>query len=731
MIRRHGFSLFEVAVAMLVMSVAIISIVMILLSATRNQQRKRYELFAATMAVDLLDRFCNIPTASYAARMEGRELVDMSLDRRAHVPDLETAILTANAGIAPLPTAIARRFDDSDGAIARVLDGGGQIYYFNSRTEGGRYNDADQRENRENAAARVVFAVDGFAQQNALNHHPLMAWPYYHQVPSPPILQSIQQQSAANDMFMTGAWPALWDGQVFRATSPAVEVAYKLYAEAMVYRKNYDIKFSGLVANGGRFVRNFEVPDPASRDDRIDDQSGRDKDTWESYDRPMGVIPEQWWNGSGTPVKQSTWPDPILAIRQWDCALDLCNAVFATTHGTASDIAGDVAGALAVPDLVTAADAPKLVALGYLAFQAVNHQRFSPTLLDDFDADTAADKYRIHKDHDALGSHLTYTPASATIGDYYVDADSARAIHELALKWHLQWQVQRPYDLRVSRPLNRPLMSDSPLLQYDVLGTAKVDQGSGLGYFPTGLPNGAGSGLQRWRSWPVIGAYRFQIGGAGAGHDHYVLPQRNMNGTVVDYWHNQFDYGNYDLPAPSSWQGDPTRFNLLDSFAAAERCRQLLFFSVDWQSYEDFESQPSDPFDSSRAPLLPRRGASAWHEFDWVMGITPMVNSKADTNSQMSHLAQARVQNPEWEVAFNDATRTDRSPRYWVTQDLPWTLNPATVDRHWRELGRFGADRNGNDRFDQGQVPASKRMRAELVGRYLFYDRRLPGSLRQ
>ena len=39
-----------------------------------------------------------------------------------------------------------------------------------------------------------------------------------------------------------------------------------------------------------------------------------------------------------------------------------------------------------------------------------------------------------------------------------------------------------------------------------------------------------------------------------------------------------------------------------------------------------------------------------------------------------------------------------------------------------KDLVPFGADRNGNGRFDRGKVPKNQRMQAEVVARFNFYD---------
>ena len=45
-------------------------------------------------------------------------------------------------------------------------------------------------------------------------------------------------------------------------------------------------------------------------------------------------------------------------------------------------------------------------------------------------------------------------------------------------------------------------------------------------------------------------------------------------------------------------------------------------------------------------------------------------------------------------------------------------------------LGGYGADRNHNYLLDRGPLPRSVRQRAQLIGRFQFYDPRIPVTLR-
>ena len=44
--------------------------------------------------------------------------------------------------------------------------------------------------------------------------------------------------------------------------------------------------------------------------------------------------------------------------------------------------------------------------------------------------------------------------------------------------------------------------------------------------------------------------------------------------------------------------------------------------------------------------------------------------------------------------------------------------------------GRNGADRNGNGRYDRGNIPSSVRLRAVTVARFNYYDLRVPAVIR-
>jgi hypothetical protein len=144
-----------------------------------------------------------------------------------------------------------------------------------------------------------------------------------------------------------------------------------------------------------------------------------------------------------------------------------------------------------------------------------------------------------------------------------------------------------------------------------------------------------------------------------------------------------------------SW-GDPTHFTLTDRFAAEDRTRQLVFWAVDWQSYEDAESAPTAAFDA-RQHNLDSRGVYVRH--------------------------QDMLFNPERDLVWQDATRAVAGFRPTVGRG-DMDLYPAMT------VGAFGADRNGNGVFDRGPLPPTIRLRATSVARYNIYDKRVFTSLR-
>src|SRR5260221_2019677 len=79
----------------------------------------------------------------------------------------------------------------------------------------------------------------------------------------------------------------------------------------------------------------------------------------------------------------------------------------------------------------------------------------------------------------------------------------------------------------------------------------------------------------------------------------FVESRRRHTRSLCD-WSSDVCSSDLDPAAPGNVWGDPAHATLTAPFAPAERCRQIVFWAVDWQSYEDFETAPSAPVDASK-----------------------------------------------------------------------------------------------------------------------------------
>ncbi len=109
--------------------------------------------------------------------------------------------------------------------------------------------------------------------------------------------------------------------------------------------------------------------------------------------------------------------------------------------------------------------------------------------------------------------------------------------------------------------------------------------------------------------------------------------------------------------------GPASHFNLTAPFAPQERCRQLVFWAVDWQSYEDYETQPSASIDASRYPLVAPhaiKGEDNWTA--WTAGYVQRTDYQRQCNA---HNAAALIapsgRNPELVSCFRMPSLVDAS----------------------------------------------------------------------
>ncbi|HYE04346.1 MAG TPA: hypothetical protein VEL07_02390 [Planctomycetota bacterium] len=241
--------------------------------------------------------------------------------------------------------------------------------------------------------------------------------------------------------------------------------------------------------------------------------------------------------------------------------------------------------------------------------------------------------------------------------------DVATIAYESSAAWSMRYAAADPYDWGAHRPLNRALCTDFPLLQYDLSGEPRI------------AANGDAS-------WPITAPV--QPHGYGESHfmlsDIFPLATTSTRAQIDDNW------------------GNPRNLTLTARFAAAERCRTLICWSVDWTAFEDFESAPSAPMEATRHFL--------------------------DSNGERVAMEGVSLP-PERDYLWSDASR---SAVYAWDRTAVWEYDDLAYKQ--RYLGVWGADRNGNGRFDVGPLPASARMRATTLARFAFYDRRISSTFK-
>src|SRR5688500_17866373 len=119
---RRGFTLFEVAVSMAIMTFAILPSVLLFPLGVKAQQMARLRLLAAAKAQEMVETFAAADNANHALDVEAPNPWDVPVGYRSLSWDLELRLSSHRYGIMPLPPAIARRLDSDDDEIARVLD---------------------------------------------------------------------------------------------------------------------------------------------------------------------------------------------------------------------------------------------------------------------------------------------------------------------------------------------------------------------------------------------------------------------------------------------------------------------------------------------------------------------------------------------------------------------------------------------------------------------------------
>ncbi|MDA3961308.1 MAG: hypothetical protein PF961_11005, partial [Planctomycetota bacterium] len=155
-----------------------------------------------------------------------------------------------------------------------------------------------------------------------------------------------------------------------------------------------------------------------------------------------------------------------------------------------------------------------------------------------------------------------------------------------------------------------------------------------------------------------------------------------------------------------SWAGAtmPNRFTATRKWEAADRCRQLVFWLADWQSYQDFEELPPEPTESALYTFTPE--------------------------GKIMNVDREPFRMPEGQNLWSSSSRTGTiNWGDFIKDGTQWWNNASIRDNRAAYWGQYGVDRNHNGSFDQGELPPGTRIHAVTIARFNFYESIGIGSL--
>ncbi len=661
---RRGFTLFEVAISLGLVSFGVISVMLLFPMGLKQQQVSRFKILAAVKALEMIDSFSGIDEFTRSMDPEAPEPWESNNYAYSSTRfDLETRLCNWHNGLLPVPDRIARRLDSDGDEIRQVLDEGGHLYYAQPMAN----TNLDERwmaHTLPNDALRLVCAVTGYAQNNALPSLPWKEWPYRAPYPSPPVAayqDDASMQSARNapvsalgkNMYSHEWWFGGHPGSAAQVNPPQPDpllsrvfaCAEGLAANSAQSRKDYVA--AALAYGAGTFLTSVAYDLPQL--------TAGHHDEFATY-----YTPDQADDGARLDALGKEY-DLAFAAFCRSAELGPADAQLADRMRRRADVA------------------LRVQCMRFLAHAMMTLSR--------------SNQIRDYDQADAL-------VPSKDIGGRKVTPGLLRYYHERCLAMVMRYAATLPYDWGAPRPQQRSIMMDHPLLEWDLFSAPRSGTISG-----TTVP------AAMWR--PLSAQPVSNLG-----------PAASYSGSFDQAGAYQADvppFPEWSAPAPNAFWGDPAHFTLTKPFAVAERCRQIVFWAADWQSYEDAETAPSAPLDASRAPLrAPRAGAQPFA--DRSLGIRWQ-------SKETYHLL-----NPEYHLAFTRdvsalPTGSDVAALTMFNSQAGEQLDASLKNARFLN-GMYGADRNYNGRLDRGPLASSVRMRAMRISRFNYYDPRLPTFMR-
>ncbi len=747
---RHAFTLFEVSISLVLVAFGVVSVLMLFPTGLKAQQMARLQILAATKAEEMIDAFTSTQASNPAVDTEGIMMWDVPSSYRSLSWDLEARLSSHRFGLMPLPLDIAKRLDSAGGELEQIVAQGGYLYYSQPMATS-NLQEQGQSAAPPNEAQRLVIGIAGYAQQNALHILPAKNWPYHTPWPSPPLTMGHMADPflptrtyGPNDLWSYYVWPwsdqwrtgkNSWnDNEVFcvpwettpvnASVNPQGAAAYHDDDIQKVYHWRETVTDEAVGYFPYACGRNWLWNDPSAA---------------AGYARDRAFMPVQLQPTGTDQVKFGKYPSRTSALKYMATALWYAKKKFnndeAPFSNPALPVYGPFRGEEANPGRRTANEKDfwkEVQAMRFLAHAATcltGWYGYTKSGTDTEDLSTGVKIPVIN---------LSGVGASHSSSDFKITHKLIRYYHERSLYLINTFASRYPYDWSVPRPLNRVCMMDFPLLQADLFSPPQpVDMADNDLYrhrYKSGNDNNhtmlkifgrsAADYPQQWRPLAPEPIRNFGVGAT--------YPTHRVNADQP-----KSAYGPYF--------GDHRDYNLTAPFLAAERCREIVMWAVDWQAYEDCETAKCAPIDASKYPLSgPRGNWKGWGgDHGWVY---PQTNGNPDptpwTNDFSGRMNDVEFRdeqlwafrNPEKVIMFkssvaNLVTGSNVESMMVLNDGGVPDRGPGTGSREIFN-GIFGSDRNFNRKLDRGHVPRSVRMRATSVARFNFYDPRAQATLR-
>lgn len=672
---RPGLTLFEVAASLLLLAISVSVMLALLPSAVRVQERVGFQQYASTRALDMIDAFVQQNLLLDDLDLTDVEPWESSAGRYGRQPTLENRIASMRGSLLAVPPAIAARIDSPDDLIRKIIADGGSVYYPTPYPSLNFGKDLQNSMRTPAEARRLIVGVLGYPQLDQIAEFPWKKVPQFVHWPSSPV--ALHPMSSDSDARTTHKMIEMQDDPALR------EVYWTWLTPPLTSPKSGD----DVWASGGPVDDRTEWTlsnDSVSSIYPINDStSGAD-------DIATEAAGFRYYEGAGRHSRQMSYR--LYALCRWYAARNGLSSPFLDGSALASE---------AQIDALLADSDRTMMARRVLAIRLLAAAAMTLTYLHNEAELTAGVNCR-----PPGGAGYTFRNAppvdpafrgQSVPGIDGVTLDQVRTQHENSLRVGMAYGARLPYDWGVFRPLNRAQMMDVPLLQWDLFSPPRAATAA------TALANGLANPAQQWL--PLAAKDVTNIGASAV---------------------------NPYAPIPSVTWGNRAHFTLCDRFSPSERCRQIVFWAVDWQSYEDFESAPAAPVDASRYPLIPSGVGYESHVDKY-----PTYASRTNTYAQsmgFNDTTQQLTRHPEKYLLFN------ADPASWIPgssvigktvgddfqQTVPdWKALPEDFSNPLVRTGAHGADRNNNLVYDRGPVKQHIRLRATEIVRFNYYDQRL------